>query len=74
MKKTKTKKTKTVPQSSERASSSNEQPLRKNEADEYASNCVAFLSDFNKQFAQAPPTASSSKDDASVSSFSVINE
>jgi hypothetical protein len=73
VKKTETKKKKTVPQSSERASSSNEQPLQ-DEVNHFASNRVAFLSQFNKQFARAPATASSSKDDASTSSFSVINE
>ena len=71
---TQTARTKTVPQSSERPSSSNEQPLRKTEADECASTRVAFLSNFNKRLAQAPPAASSSRDDASVSSFSVLSE
>ena len=68
LKKTKAKE-KAVPQRSERASGSNEQPTRTDGA-----NQIAFLSDFNKQSVTAPARASSSKDDASVSSFSIVSE
>ena len=68
LRKTKVKsKNRTVPPNSERASSSNE-------PSHPAANRIAFLTGFNRHNATASAAARSSKDDASLSSFSLVDE